>query len=698
MALSQLSQDRVLHSVKTNATRLGARLQENLAEHSRELGLLDSFASGTGGSVGKYLENGAVTPAGVEETKKLLASRRESERNEGLKRVVAMMLKATPVSTFFPLMTSLLTPSTSLPNRSLISLYILHVAHSDPTLALLSINAYQKDLSDPSPFVRAGAIKTLSHMHLPDIRALVGVSVDKAARDGSWFVRRAAGDAVRALWKADEDGENRGQLERVIEVLLKSAGPLTLGSALTAWEEVCPDRWELIHEGFRNWCGILPDVEEWGQDPREVGMDKDQELLLKASEMLLGSLNEAVVMAAVKLYYYLGSPSHISKIVRPLLRTLNTSESPEVRAAVLDNCVVIAEERPDLLGAELPSFFVKFSSPPHTKRSQLSILVALANPTNVRILLKEFLTYVKDTDEAFSADAITAIGTCAQRVPAVAEECLQTLIRLSQSKTGSSLPPLPSLSSFTTTSKYRPLTSYSLSSSTTGASRPVLIETLVTLLEEGRIVAPAARANVYWLLGQFCREGDLLEEVVADTVRLGVRGFADEADVTKLQILTLSAKSLVASHISRSSPHLRVLSLLFNYLTTLARYDLAYEVRDRARFLSGLLRAAGIGGEVGSGSRIELGEEEFKKGAEVEEDGGEKEVGRSMMAEHARRILFEGKMDASLAGEHSRAFLWLLFARIEELCWFSERQPAEELGTFPLALSPNPPKLAFTNP
>ena len=221
-----------------------------------------------------------------------------------------MMLKAHPVAAFFPLVTSLLTPSTSLPNRSLISLYILHVAHSDPSLALLAINAYQKDLSDPSPFVRAGAIKTLSHMNLPDIRALVGVSVDKAARDGSWFVRRAAGDAVRALWSADPDSENRAQLERVVEVLLKSAGPLTLGSALTAWEEVCPDRWDLIHAGFRPWCAILPDVEEWGQcvvlrvllrytrtfcrDPQEAGMDKDQELLLKAAEMLLGSLNEAV--------------------------------------------------------------------------------------------------------------------------------------------------------------------------------------------------------------------------------------------------------------------------------------------------------------------------------------------------------------------------------------------------------------------
>lgn len=53
----------------------------------------DSFASGSGGGSGKYLENGAVvTPAGIEETKRMLASRREVEKSEGLKRVVAVRL------------------------------------------------------------------------------------------------------------------------------------------------------------------------------------------------------------------------------------------------------------------------------------------------------------------------------------------------------------------------------------------------------------------------------------------------------------------------------------------------------------------------------------------------------------------------------------------------------------------------------
>lgn len=50
----------------------------------------DSFAPGASGGSSKYLETASLTPAGVEETKKLLASKREWDRNEGLKRVMAV--------------------------------------------------------------------------------------------------------------------------------------------------------------------------------------------------------------------------------------------------------------------------------------------------------------------------------------------------------------------------------------------------------------------------------------------------------------------------------------------------------------------------------------------------------------------------------------------------------------------------------
>ncbi|ORY50688.1 Clathrin/coatomer adaptor, adaptin-like protein [Leucosporidium creatinivorum] len=610
--------EKTLASLKTNAARLGARLGENLAEHSRDLGLIDSFASGTGGGSGKYLESGAVvTTAGIDETKKLLASRRESDRMDGLKRVVAMMTKNLPVTAFFPLVTSLLAPTTPLQARTLISLYIVHCAATAPELALLSINAYQKDLSDPNPIVRAGAIKTLSAMGLDDIRSLVGMAVAKGARDGAWYVRRASADAVTSLWRADPTSDNRNSLLPTLIVLLNTASPLTIGSALSAWEEMCPTRWDLLHQGYRKWCKMLMDVEEWGQcvvlrvlvrygrtfflDPATTGVvDPDAELLLKASEALLQHMNSAVVSAVIKVYYYLAPADRLHKIVRPLLRLLRSS--PEVAGVVLEDCSLVAEQRPDLLADHISEFFVRFSDPLLTKRARLRILVALANPSNIQVLLKELLMYVKDVEDDFSSAAIAAIGTCAQRVPSVTEDCLKTLIKLTQSKSDAIIAQaVLVLRSLLRSSNFPKAT-----------SRASIISKLVGLMDAGKIKAPTARATVYWLVGQFANEG-LVESVGPDLVRTSAKGFAEESDASKLQLLTLSAKLLVLSHLSPLTPHLRTLSLLFTYLTTLARYDLIYEVRDRARFLKGLVAAAGIG-QGQATAKMGLGEEEFRRG------------------------------------------------------------------------------------
>lgn len=121
---------------------------------------------------------------------------------------------------------------------------------------------------------------------------------------------------------------------------------------------------------------------------------------------------------------------------------------------------------------------------------------------------------------------------------------------------------------------------------------------LVARLAKGldTIVSPKARASVYWLVGQFSaidpseeseKKGLGWEGValwVPDVLRKAIKGFTNESLSAKLQILTLATKILV---ITQSNPKLE---LLAQYLFMLARYDADYDVRDRARFLSALLR------------------------------------------------------------------------------------------------------------
>ena len=121
----------------------------------------------------------------------------------------------------------------------------------------------------------------------------------------------------------------------------------------------------------------------------------------------------------------------------------------------------------------------------------------------------------------------------------------------------------------------------------------------------------------------------------------------------KLQIVTLAAKLLVLC------PTDQTLMLLTRYVLTLARYDLGFDVRDRARMLSGLLTGVcptlrGDGGD------------------ELEELGGV-----ILRREQVRMVLFEGKQevydDSPKLGENEAFCLSLVSPPLTELLLISRR-------------------------
>ena len=66
--------------------------------------------------------------------------------------------------------------------------------------ALLSINIFQKDLSDINPLVRAWALRTMAGIRLHVVAPLVLVAVKKCSRDPSAYVRKCAAYALCKLY------------------------------------------------------------------------------------------------------------------------------------------------------------------------------------------------------------------------------------------------------------------------------------------------------------------------------------------------------------------------------------------------------------------------------------------------------------------------------------------------------------------
>jgi hypothetical protein len=93
--------------------------------------------------------------------------------------------------------------SPSIEIKKLVYIYLLHYAESDPDLALLSVNAIQKSLTDQNPQVRAMALRTMSGLRVPVISQIVSLAIKRGVGDMSPHVRKAAALSIPKCYRLD---------------------------------------------------------------------------------------------------------------------------------------------------------------------------------------------------------------------------------------------------------------------------------------------------------------------------------------------------------------------------------------------------------------------------------------------------------------------------------------------------------------
>ncbi|RYG55244.1 hypothetical protein EON66_05765 [archaeon] len=130
-------------------------------------------------------------------------------------------------------------------------------------LALLTINAFQRDLSDPNQLIRGLALRVLCGIRVREIVQIQIMSVKKCATDSSPYVRKTAAHSVGKIYSLDPDAKE--ELMEIVDRLLDDKTTAVLSSAVAAFNELCPDNFSMIHPYFRKLCSLLADLDEWGQ-------------------------------------------------------------------------------------------------------------------------------------------------------------------------------------------------------------------------------------------------------------------------------------------------------------------------------------------------------------------------------------------------------------------------------------------------
>ncbi|QSZ34202.1 hypothetical protein DSL72_005791 [Monilinia vaccinii-corymbosi] len=601
-----------------------------------------------------------------QQIKKLLDSRHDREVLEGLRKVVSMMYRSQPCLTYF----SSVVKNVASPNieiKKLVYIYLLNHAEQEPDLALLSINTIQKSLSDGNPQVRALALKTMSGIRVPVISQIVSLAIKKGLGDMSPYVRKAAALAIPKCYRLDPN--TLPQLLDYLSTLLGDRQYYVAGAAVTAFLEVCPERLDLIHKHYRGLVKKLVDMDEWSQiatlhlmtiysrksfpkctrrvrkstskgngaqqsfygdsDPEQEDtegtsetiqvLDADLELLLKSIKPLLQSRNSGVVVAVSRCYLALGTPDYIDHCIGPLVALLRGPS--DIQHIALYNIVSVCLTRPDAFVKYASHFLVRSTDLPQVWELKLELLTLIFPHCDAYVkslILNELEHFSRGSDRELVRESVRAIGRCAQSDSRTSARCLRLLLKQITSLDGNLV--AESLTVIRHLIQKNP------------ASHTHTVIRLAKNLDTA--TNPRARATIIWLVGEFAGiDGE--NNIAPDVLRILAKGFADESEPAKLQIVLLAAK-VYLHHLNRTTPEpepIEPLSppqsshdyagieegnegfasldsppqtsfspppepesepdhpiiILWNYILLLARYDTSYDLRDRTRLYKSLL-------------------------------------------------------------------------------------------------------------
>ncbi|XP_037110723.1 AP-3 complex subunit beta-2 isoform X10 [Syngnathus acus] len=547
-----------------------------------------------------------------DDLKEMLDSNKDSLKLEAMKRIVAMIARGKNASDLFPAVVKNVACK-NIEVKKLVYVYLVRYAEEQQDLALLSISTFQRGLKDPNQLIRASALRVLSSIRVTIIVPIMMLAIKEAASDMSPYVRKTAAHAIPKLYSLDP--EQKDQLIEVIEKLLADKTTLVAGSVVMAFEEVCPERIDLIHKNYRKLCNLLIDVEEWGQvviinmltryartqflnpninenlleegcdktfygsdgndddeEEKDKGeaaalakrkpyvMDPDHRLLLRNTKPLLQSRNAAVVMAVAQLYFHLAPKAEVGVIAKALVRLLRSHS--EVQYVVLQNVATMTIKRRGMFEPYLKSFYIRSTDPTQIKVLKLEVLTNLANETNISTILREFQTYIKSMDKDFVAATIQAIGRCATNIGEVRDTCLNGLVQLLSNR--DELVVAESVVVIKKLLQMQP------------EKHSDIIKHMAKLTDN--IQVPMARASILWLIGEYCEH---VPKIAPDVLRKMAKSFTNEEDIVKLQILNLAAKLYLTNS--------KQTKLLTQYVLNLAKYDQNYDIRDRARFIRQLI-------------------------------------------------------------------------------------------------------------
>jgi AP-1 complex subunit beta-1 len=474
----------------------------------------------------------------IHELKEELNSQKEDKKKEAVKKVIAFMTVGKDVSMLFTDVLKCM-QTHNLELKKLVYLYVMNYAKSQPDRAILAVNTFQKDASDPNPLIRALAVRTMGCIRVDKITEYLCEPLRQCLKDSDPYVRKTAAVCVAKLYDINPElVEGQGFLD-ILNDLLADSNPMVVANAVAALSEIDEvsktDVFKINTNNLNKLLAALNECTEWGQvfilnslskyTPREP---REAESIAERVTPRLQHANSAVVLSAVKVLMkymdYINAPEVVKALQKKMAPPLVTllSKEPEIQYVALRNINLIVQKRPDILQYEMKVFFCKYNDPIYVKMEKLEIMIMLASERNIEQVLMEFKEYATEVDVEFVRKSVRAIGRCAIKLEKAAERCIQVLLDLIQTKVNY----VVQEAIIVIKDIFRKYPNRYES----------IIATLCANLES--LDEPEAKASMIWIIGEYAERIDNADELLASFLE----NFKDENTQVQLQLLTAVVK------------------------------------------------------------------------------------------------------------------------------------------------------------
>lgn len=487
----------------------------------------------------------------IQELKDELHSLEKHKRKDAVKKVIASMTVGKDVSTLFPDVVQCM-QTDSIELKKLVYLYVTSYAKSQPEIAVLAVNTFRKDASDPNPLIRALAVRTMGCIRLNQILEYLLEPLRRCCQDTDPYVRKTAATCVAKVWDMNPEAVEEQGFVEILQDMVGDSNPMVASNAVASLTEMAecsgrPDLLALDESTIQKLLAALSECTEWGQvvildaisasftQTSDAITSRMAEMVVERITARLSHANQSVVLSAVRVILQMVNKIERDEIVVGLLRKVSPplisllASEPEIQFVSLRCINLIIQKHPDLLQANIKVFFCKYTDPIYIKLEKLDLLIMLVSLGNADQVLTEFKEYATEIDVEFVRRSVRGIGRIAVKLnnSDAAAKCISVLLSLIEMKTN-----------------------YVVQESVTVVrdifrKYPTDYELIISALCENleSLDQPEAKASMIWILGEYADRIESTHEIIQSFLAF----FKDETPLVQMQLLTASVKLYLKS-------------------------------------------------------------------------------------------------------------------------------------------------------